>query len=168
MDEHFLRWLLSQPELCSWLLVNFLWLFICLGKKCETCNLTWQWESMIVPSPLPPAVLKPGEPVLSPHPLRKLASKAGTSLEKLPRRHGLWGGREPVHIYLLLHWLLPAVFASEVHAVTAFSNNAFTIAHSMETRLRKAGRPSFKTCFSYDAENNHWSLFFWHSTGLGS
>lgn len=43
IDKHFLWWLLSQPELHSWLLSNsFLWLFICLRKKSERCGLTQQ------------------------------------------------------------------------------------------------------------------------------
>lgn len=58
MDEHFLWWLLSHPELHSWLLVSFLWLFVYLRKKHERCNLTWQWEPMIVPSPLSSCCLK--------------------------------------------------------------------------------------------------------------
>lgn len=43
MVKHSLCWLLSQPELHSWLLSNsFLWLFICLRKKYERCGLTYQ------------------------------------------------------------------------------------------------------------------------------
>lgn len=99
--------------------------------------------------------------------LRKFTSKTDASLEKLSRRHGLWGGREPEHSHLLLEWLFPAVFASKVHAVTIFSRHAFAIADSMETHLCKAERPAFKTYFSYDAENNILKAFFSHSTGLG-
>lgn len=116
MDKHFLWWLLSQPELHSWLLIKFFVTFHLFEEK-----------------------------------IRRIWSDSAVCLSLIP--------------------LLPYVFLLSQNSVNWFSSNSEEIhihdfkecicySSQYEDSLGKVERPSFKTYFSQDTQNNTSKVLF--------
>lgn len=167
MDERFLWWLLSHPELCSRLL-SYLWVFCdisCLGKKCERCDVAVRACGCSFPIFL---WLSRKQVNWFLYPSGNSCQRLKPAWSKLSRRHKCWGGREPEYSCLLLRWLFPACFARKVHAIAVISKHVFAVEHGMDAHLCKAERALFKMSFSYDARNDTLEGSSSCSTGRGS